>query len=193
MRRFLKQSILLFFVLLVAPLLALYKFCSLFSITEYLFQGFSQFISLFPGRFGAYIRSSFYRYTLKKCTSNVTISFGAFFPNRNVAIGEHVYIGANCIIADSVIEDDVMLGSSVHVVSGGKTHNFDDIETPMRLQGGKSVPIRIGEDSWIGNGAIIMANIGKKCIIGAGSVVTKDIDDFSVAVGNPAKVIRTRL
>jgi acetyltransferase-like isoleucine patch superfamily enzyme len=53
--------------------------------------------------------------------------------------------------------------------------------------------VTIGEDTWVGNCAIIMANIGKKCIIGAGSVVTKDIEDYSIVVGNPAKVIRKRI
>lgn len=53
-------------------------------------------------------------------------------------------------------------------------------------------PITIGEDCWIGGGAIICpgVTIGNRCIIGAGSVVTKDIPDDSIAVGNPAKVIK---
>jgi acetyltransferase-like isoleucine patch superfamily enzyme len=110
-----------------------------------------------------------------------------------VTIGPYVYIGARCIVADSVIEKDVMIGSNVCVISGKATHDFSRVDIPMRLQGGDAVPVRIGEDTWIGNNAIIMANIGKKCIIGAGSVVTKDIEDYSIAVGNPAKVIRKRI
>ena len=78
-------------------------------------------------------------------------------------------------------------------MSGSGQHNFDDLDTPIQQQGGKYEKIKIGEDSWVGNGCLIMANIGKKCIIGAGSVVSKDIPDYSIAVGNPAKVIRNRL
>ena len=60
-------------------------------------------------------------------------------------------------------------------------------------QGGSPSRCRIGPDVWIGAGSIIMANVGRGCVIGAGSVVTKHIPDWSVAAGNPAKVIRQRL
>jgi virginiamycin A acetyltransferase len=55
-----------------------------------------------------------------------------------------------------------------------------------------SPKVTIGEDCWVGNGALIMANIGDKCIVGAASVVTKDIPDYSIVAGNPAKIIRNR-
>jgi virginiamycin A acetyltransferase len=63
----------------------------------------------------------------------------------------------------------------------------------VQKQGGTFEKVVIGEDTWIGNGALVMANVGKKCIIGAGSVVTKDVDDFSVVAGNPARIIRKRM
>ncbi len=77
-------------------------------------------------------------------------------------------------------------------MSGKTQHYFDDIETPIKDQGGEFEKITIGEDCWIGNGALIMANIGKKCVIGAGSVVTHDVPDYSIVAGNPAKVIKKR-
>lgn len=192
MRQFVKRILFVFSVLLIAPLLILFKICALLFSEKRAFPGFSQFLSLFPGASGIYLRKGFYWLTLKKCMPDCTITFGTFFPTQNVEIGKFVYIGANCIIADSVIADDVMLGSNVHVVSGKSTHNFADLDTPMRLQGGESRTVVIGQDSWVGNNSVIMANIGRKCIIGAGSVVTRDIEDFSVAVGNPARVIKKR-
>ena len=193
MRRFLKKIMFVVSFVLVGPLFLLFRVCALISSEEGAFPGFSQYLSRFPGATGIYLRKGFYALTLKRCDPDSTITFGTFFSTQNVRIGKFVYIGANCIISDSVIADDVMLGSNVHVVNGKTTHNFDDVSTPMRLQGGEYRTIQIGEDSWVGNNAVIMADIGKKCIIGAGSVVTRPVEDYSVAVGNPARVIRKRI
>lgn len=71
-------------------------------------------------------------------------------------------------------------------------HSFEDIGTPIHKQPIKQIgTVRIGEGSWLGeNVCVIGANIGKHCTIGANSVVTHDIPDYSVAVGAPAKVIK---
>jgi len=58
---------------------------------------------------------------------------------------------------------------------------------------GLDAKISIGEDCWVGNGSLVMANIGDKCIIGAGSVAIDDIPAFSIAVGNPARITKSRL
>ena len=78
-------------------------------------------------------------------------------------------------------------------VQSGSSCHFDTLDKPIRLQGGDWRPIRIGRDSWIGNGAVVMADVGEQCVIGAGSVVTRLVDDRSIVVGNPAKVIRKRI
>ena len=85
-----------------------------------------------------------------------------------------------------------MIASGVHIMSGKNQHSMIDLAVPIQQQGGVFEKIEIGEDCWIGNGALIMAPIGKKCVIGAGSVVTERIPDYSVSVGNPARVIRSR-
>jgi virginiamycin A acetyltransferase len=83
-------------------------------------------------------------------------------------------------------------GCVVYILSGKEQHNFDDIDRPLNEQGGKFTKIVIGEDSWLGNGAIIMANVGKKCIVAAGSVVVNDLPDYAIVAGNPAKIIKMR-
>jgi acetyltransferase-like isoleucine patch superfamily enzyme len=128
---------------------------------------------------------------LRKCSPASTIDFGTFFSSPDVIIGKYVYVGANCIISSCVIEDDVIIGSGVHVANR-EMHRFDSVDMPIRLQGGRRNSIRIGPDAWIGNSSVIMADVGAHCVVGAGSVVTKPIEEWSIAVGNPAKIIRKR-
>ncbi|WP_405373425.1 DapH/DapD/GlmU-related protein [Pseudobutyrivibrio sp.] len=84
-----------------------------------------------------------------------------------------------------------MIASNVLICS--ENHGIDpESTTPYMSQPLISKPVSIGEGSWIGEMVCILpgVHIGKKCIIGAGSVVTKSIPDYSIAVGNPAKVIK---
>jgi virginiamycin A acetyltransferase len=62
----------------------------------------------------------------------------------------------------------------------------------MRDQPGSLRPVRIGEGAWIGNGAIVMADVGRHTIVAAGAVVTKPLPDYAIAAGIPARVIRMR-
>jgi acetyltransferase-like isoleucine patch superfamily enzyme len=78
-------------------------------------------------------------------------------------------------------------------MSGKGQHNFDDLDTPIKDQGGVFQKIVIGKNCWLGNGSMIMANIGDGCIVGAGSVVINDVPANSIVAGNPAKVIKSRL
>lgn len=109
----------------------------------------------------------------------------------NIFLGEKFYANHNCVILDVGevrIGDRVLFGPAVQLY--GTTHPSD----PEERASGKefSAPITIGDDCWIGGGAIILAGvtIGKGSVIGAGSVVTKDIPEGVVAVGNPCRVIR---
>lgn len=129
---------------------------------------------------------------MTRCNSECAILFGTIFSQVDTEIGKGVYIGPNCNIGKCSIEDYCTIGSNVHILSGKNQHNFDDLGTPIQEQGGTFEKIVIGEDTWIGNCAVIMANVGKKCIIGAGSVVINDVEDFSIVAGNPAKLIRKR-
>ena len=78
------------------------------------------------------------------------------------------------------------------IANGGGQHGIERLDIPIREQPGTWPRITIGRDSWIGDRAVVLADVGRQCVIGAGSVVTKPIPDRAIAVGNPAKVIRYR-
>lgn len=93
---------------------------------------------------------------------------------RHVVIGKHVLTANNVYISDNV-------------------HEYEDVNVPIMCQKIRFAgSVVIGEGSWIGeNACIIGASVGRNCVIGANAVVTRDIPDYSVAVGAPAKVIKT--
>ncbi len=108
----------------------------------------------------------------------------------NIDSGENVYFNVNCVVLDTMkvtIGSNVFFGPGAHIYTA--THPLDPIQR-RTLENSK--PVTIGNDCWIGGNATICpgVTIGNGCTIGAGSVVTKDIPDDSLAVGNPAVVIR---
>jgi acetyltransferase-like isoleucine patch superfamily enzyme len=78
------------------------------------------------------------------------------------------------------------------VPSGGRIHGIDDPDKPIREQEGHIARVTIGEGSWIGSNAVVMADVGRVCVVGAGSVVTKPLPDRVIAGGVPTKIIRNR-
>ena len=109
----------------------------------------------------------------------------------DVIIGDGTIIGlGNVIIGPVKIGNNVMLAQNI--VVSGLNHNYEDVLVSPAHQNVNCKEIVISDDVWIGSNSVITAGVtlGKHCIIGAGSVVTKSVPDFSVAVGNPAKVIK---
>ena len=109
-------------------------------------------------------------------------------------IGDFSGVGDNARIPKGVtIGNDVMIGRDLKIFT--KNHKSDRTDIPMRLQGFTEIsPLVIGNDVWIGTNAVIMPGItvGNGVIIGAGAVVTKDVPDYAVVGGIPAKIIKFR-
>lgn len=110
----------------------------------------------------------------------------------NIEAGEKVFFNFNCVVLDVMkvsIGSRTLFGPNVQIYTA--THPLDYRERATGLEFAK--PISIGEDVWVGGGVIICpgVSIGNRSVIGAGSVVTRDIPDDVFAAGNPCRVIRS--
>lgn len=149
-----------------------------------------------PYSFGAkYIRKVICKNIFKKLDKGVNIEHGAFFASgQEIQIGENSALGINCRVSGPLtIGKDVMMGPDVIVYT--QNHSFNKIDVPMIKQGNtEKEEVIIEDDVWIGARTIILPGIkiGRGSIIGAGSIVTKDVEPYTIVAGNPAKIIRRR-
>lgn len=146
------------------------------------------------GRFAKWLRAACCRQFLVHVGDNANIERGAYFGGDNISIGDNSGIGVNANIYGSVtIGNDVMMGPECDIHSG--CHEFSRTDIPMWHQGFKpDRPVAIGNDVWLGSRVTILpgVKIGDGAIIGAASVVTKDVPPYAIAVGNPAVVKKYR-
>ena len=130
---------------------------------------------------------------LMKCGKNVNIERCASISSR-VELGDNSGIGAYASISGKcIIGNNVMMGP--HCTIYTRNHEFSDTLTPMCQQGfSEEKLVVIGDDVWIGGHVIILpgVRIGSHSIVGAGSVVTKDVPEWAVVAGNPARVKKFR-
>ena len=145
------------------------------------------------GKLAKKIRYLCARSFLNKCGSNVNIEKGASISSK-ISIGDNSGIGQNCLISGTTqIGKNVMMGPECIIYT--RNHSFERVDIPMLQQGyQEEKPVIICDDVWIGGRVIILPgkHIGKGAVIGAGAVVTKDIPDYSIVGGNPARIIRYR-
>jgi acetyltransferase-like isoleucine patch superfamily enzyme len=154
----------------------------------FLFWG--QAFAVVPGLPGNYIRKCYYFVTLRRCSLDCEIGFMTFIHDRRAQVGRRVYIGTSAGIGWVDVGDGCLLASRVSVLSGSTQHQLgpDGRLTPFERSAAQQT--HIGEDTWIGEGAIVMADVESHCIVGAGSIVTKPVPSGSVVAGNPARLIR---
>jgi galactoside O-acetyltransferase len=176
----------------------------------------------FPGRCGYRLRYYYYRGRLAGCGRTVDFSVGSYIREcKNITIGNNVGLGiysqiyaAGTANESIVIKDNVYLNSNVminadfeghieignnciigpNVVFRTSDHKFASREIPMRKQGHKPGTIIVQDNVWIGANVSIIGTvwIGEGAIVGAGAVVTDNVDDFAIVAGVPAKQIGSR-
>jgi virginiamycin A acetyltransferase len=153
--------------------------------------GSSQLWSLVPGLTGQYLRRALLSRVLSGgCAPSAVIEFGVLFSQVDAQIDAGVYIGPRCHLGHVHLERDVLLAAGVHVPSGGHTHGTDLSTATFRDQPGDLRQVRIGAGSWIGSNAVVMADVGKNTIVGAGAVVTRPLPDRVLAAGVPARIVK---
>ncbi|WP_421723229.1 acyltransferase [Bauldia sp.] len=147
----------------------------------------------------------------------VTIGEGGYVSPRAYVLTEELVVGRNCLIAagvrlnhrvrmgdhcslnlNSSVLGDVHLGDDVRVAAGaaivGFHHVYDRHDQPVRSQGTRAKGVVVGDDVWIGANAVIVdgVTVGDHVIVGAGAVVTRDVPDYAIVAGNPARIVRDR-
>lgn len=180
------------FAVLVFPMVLSFHAASAVLGRQAAFRSASEYMSLVPGTLGVYLRFAFFRQVLPRFDDDACVSFGTVFSHPTLQIGRSVYIGNFCSIGDATLEDNVLVASNVSIMNGSKQHGIERLDVPVREQPGVFEHITIGDDSWIGERAVVSADVGKHCVVGAGAVVTKPVPDYAVVVGVPAKIIGDR-
>lgn len=166
-----------------------------------LYYGFARHLpkstSVLTGKFSMKLRCYLCSQIFANAGQKLNVEQGAYFGNgTDIEVGNNVGFGRNfqCRNVKLTVGNYLMMGEDV-LIQGGK-HNFESTDIPMALQGsvGKT-SLKIENDVWIGARVIILPGcklIGTGVVIGAGSVVTKDVPDYAIVGGNPAKIIKFR-
>ena len=149
-----------------------------------------------PGwRFGYWLRRLLIQRIAKQCGRDVIVKRRAYIGSAtHLVIGDRTQLGHGARIDhDVTLGSDVMMGPDVVIMSN--SHAFERLDIPMIAQGAAPRrPVVIGDDVWIGTRVVILpgVKVGRGAIIGAGSVVTKDVPEYAIVGGVPAKVLKYR-
>jgi len=146
-------------------------------------------VALLPGLPGAYLRRAFYRLTLDRCDRLCHIGFGAMFTHRTVTVERGVYVGMWALVGSADLREGTSIGSRASLLSGSELHEFrDGVWTPF--DAAKLRQIVLGPHAFVGEGAIVMADVGARTMVTAGAVVSSPVPDGIVIAGNPARFVR---
>lgn len=178
------------------------------------------FLAWFPGATGYYLREFYWSRRFKECGKRLRLGIGVqVFGAENISVGDDfvasdfsvlaaekgvlkaghsVSIGKNTSLGAS-LGGEVWLGDSIliahNVTLRASNHRFDRLDIPITQQGHSGGKIHIQSDVWIGANVVItpQVTLGKGVVVGAGAVVTKDAEPYSIIAGVPAKVIGNRM
>ena len=157
--------------------------------SEGVFHFCAHSVSLCPGLPGAHIRRAFYRMALDGCDPTCHIGFGATFSHREAVVGRGVYLGTWALVGSALLREGTSIGSRASLLSGTELHEFRDGQwtpyDPSKLR-----QITIGPHAFVGEGAIVMADVGARSMVAAGAVVASPVPEGVVVAGNPARFVR---
>jgi virginiamycin A acetyltransferase len=178
---------------LVGPMIVTLPARAAFVGRDRAFQASCEWLAIVPGFLGQYLRRAFVTATAEHCGPDVVIGMGCKFATPDLRLERNAYIGPDCNLGWVHVERDVMVAAGAHIPSGPLTHGVARLDVPMRDQSGAHVCVHVREGAWIGNGAIVLADVGRHAIVAAGAVVTEPVPDYGVVAGVPARLLRSRL
>ena len=192
MRQAVKFILNLVSLILVLPLIILTKLEEklVSKDAELVFHTCAHALAILPGLPGAFLRRAFYAVVLDECSFHCHIGFGSIFSHRSTTVGKHVYIGSYAIIGSSRLGEYCLIGSRASILSGKELHVMGDDGLWTPYSADRLNQVTIARNVWIGEGAIIAADIGEGSMAGAGSVVTTDIKPHIIVTGNPARFVK---
>jgi acetyltransferase-like isoleucine patch superfamily enzyme len=174
-------------VLLTSPLWLLSWIEKQLTRSEVLFTFGAQTCALIPGHPGLWIRAAYYWATLDECSRETHIGFGSVFTHRGAHVAPQVSTGAYCVLGHVYLGKGTRLASRVSIPSGKRQHLDDD----GALSGGTQFDtVTIGAGCWIGESAVVLADVGARSVVGAGAIVTRKLPGGVLLSGNPATVVR---
>ncbi len=188
MRRLVKLVLHTIAVLVVSPAILLAFIERALSSAEGVFVFFAQALAPVPGYPGVLLRAAYYWATTPATSFEIHVGFGSMLVHRKATIRARASMGAWCVIGHADIGEQVMMGSRVSIPSGKRQHLDEDGR--LSDSAGQFDTVKIGRGTWVGEGAIIMADVGAQCIVSSGAVVTRATPDRVAVAGNPARVIR---
>ena len=191
MREILKTCARAVALIAVSPVLLWYVAMARGARRHRVLEGCSQLLALIPGLCGQYIRRAFLSQAIVECSDSAVVGFGTIFSHAGARVESGAYIGPYCTIGMAHIGRDALIAAGVHIPSGPRTHGIDHAGS-IRDQERQERLVHVGSGAWVGNNAVILADVGVGTIVGAGAVVTRELPPRVIAAGVPARVIRTR-
>jgi acetyltransferase-like isoleucine patch superfamily enzyme len=186
-----KKLLFAFGLVLVSPLIVLTWLEALLfgRRSEEIFGSCKEILSLCPTTLGNYLRLAYYWSVCRHVSTGARFLFGSMIAHRDTTIASGVVVGAFTILGYADIGENVLFGARVSLISGKYQHG-----RPEERAAGNAVSevyerLSIGRNSWIGQEAILMANVGENCTVAAGSAVYKSVPDGVTVMGNPARKV----
>lgn len=157
---------------------------------EHVFAFWSHIVSQLPGLPGLYLRRAYYRLTIDACAASYFIGFGAFFSHRHAIVEHGVYIGPYAIVGSARLGEGCLIGSRVSILSGPDLHELDEDGNWTASDLARMRQVQIGAGAWVGEAAVVMADVGVRSMVAAGAVVSQPVPPGVVVAGNPARFVR---
>jgi acetyltransferase-like isoleucine patch superfamily enzyme len=154
-----------------------------------MFDAGKETLAYAPGVLGQYLRTAYYASVCRSVSIDTCFGLGSIVSTRDVAIGPGSVIANQVIVGRSEIGRDVMIASRVSIVSDPYLHGSPADRVRGVERDSASTPPSIGDGCWIGENAVVMADLGPRCTVAAGAVVARPAEAGTTLMGNPARKV----